>query len=311
MNKITQSVIRAIHPASLILSAGAVMGGLTASVIRGGISVFPAIMTLLFAILLQMSANLYHSYFYLCYAGGEKAKVLRISDMNVANSPNVTILRIVANSVAIIAFTAGMSLFTFIGWIGMVYVAVISALYYFYFMGPRPFVRTQWSVIFTFLFFGPIAVSGTALIQNLTNPDWLPIAVYSVINGLLAVNAHIAIQYLHYEEDKTDNIETLVTSRGGSFTRFVYLGNAAIVCIVLIVRPCAVDFVSPWVGVVIGLGVLLTSAWVFSMMHRNPTNVSKLIRSVTLWQYITVVIVLLAIVMYSVKQFRINVFHFL
>lgn len=287
------------------------MGGLTASIIRGGISVFPAIMTLLFAVLLQTSANLYHSYFFHCYAGGEKVKGLRTRDLKVANSPNVAILRIVANSVAILAFTAGMSLFTFIGWIGMVYVVVITALYYIYFMGPHPLVRTQWSVVFTFIFFGPIAVSGTALIQNLTNPDWLPIAVYSVVNGLLAVNSHIAIQYLHYEEDKKEKIETLVTARGGFFTRFVYLGNAAIVCIILIVRPSAVDFVSPWVGVVIGSGVLLSSAWVFSMMHRNPVNVSKLIRSVTLWQYITVVVVLMAIVMYSVEELRIKVFHFL
>lgn len=238
-------------------------------------------------------------------------KGLRTRDLKVANSPNVAILRIVANSVAILAFTAGMSLFTFIGWIGMVYVVVITALYYIYFMGPHPLVRTQWSVVFTFIFFGPIAVSGTALIQNLTNPDWLPIAVYSVVNGLLAVNSHIAIQYLHYEEDKKEKIETLVTARGGFFTRFVYLGNAAIVCIILIVRPSAVDFVSPWVGVVIGSGVLLSSAWVFSMMHRNPVNVSKLIRSVTLWQYITVVVVLMAIVMYSVEELRIKVFHFL
>ncbi|MDE7420253.1 MAG: prenyltransferase [Muribaculaceae bacterium] len=311
MNKTTRSILKAIHPASLILSGGAVMGGLTASVIRGGISVFPAIMTLLFAILLQISANLYHSYFHLCYSGGDRLKGLRTHDSKIANSPEVAIYRIVANSFAILALTAGMSLFTFIGWIGMGYVVVISVMYYFYFMGPNPLVRTRWSLIFTFLFFGPIAVSGTALIQNLTNPDWLPIAVYSVINGMLAVNAHIAIQYMHYEEDKKNNYETLVTAKGGSFSRFVYFGNAAIVCIVLIIRPSAVEYVSPWVGIIIGICLLVSSIWVFSMMHRNPVNVSKLIRSVTLWQYLTVVIVLMAIVMYSVDHFRVNVFHFL
>lgn len=311
MNKTTRSIIDAIHPATLILSVGAVMGGLTASVIRGGISVFPAIMTLIFAIFLQISANLYNSYFHLCRAAGENVGWSGTHTLLTANTPNVSILRIVANSFAILAFTAGMSLFTFIGWIGMIYVVVITVLYYFYFMGPHPFVRTKWSILFTFIFFGPIAVSGTALIQNLTNPDWLPIAVYSVINGLLASNAHIAIQYLHYEKYIHNNIETLVTAKGGFFTRFVYLGNAAIVCAILIIRPSAVEYVSPWVGIVIGLILLLSSIWIFSMMHKNPVNISKYVRNLTLCQYIIVVIVLMAIVMYSIEKLRINVFHFL
>lgn len=272
------------------------MSGLTASVIRGGISVFPAIMTLLFAVLLQIMVNLYHGYLY-----------LRSS----SESSQATLLRIVANVFGILTITAGISLFTFIGWIGMVYVVVIAVLLYFYLLGPKPIVRTKWSVIFTFLFFGPIAVSGTALIQNFTNPDWFPIAVYSVINGLLAVNAHIAVQYFRYEEDRKYGSETLVTAKGGNFTRFVYLGNAVILCLLLVVRPSSVEFVSPWVGVIVGLSLLVSSILVFSMMHNEPRQISNLIRSVTLWQYIVVTLVLMTIVMYSIEKFRINIFHFL
>lgn len=296
MNKLSRIIIFNIHPTSLIISAGAVMSGLTASVIRGGISVFPAIMTLLFAVLLQIMVNLYHGYFY-----------LRSS----SESSQAMILRIVANVFGILTITAGMSLFSFIGWIGLGYVVVIAVLLYFYLLGPKPIVRTKWSIILTFLFFGPIAVSGTALIQNLTNPDWVPIVVYSVINGLLAVNAHIAVQYLRYEEDRQCGAETLVTAKGGKFTRFIYLGNAAILCLVLIVRPSSVEFVSPWVGVIVGIGLLGSSIWVFTMMHKEPRQISNLVRSVTLWQYIVVTLVLMAIVMYSIEKFRINVFHFL
>lgn len=287
------------------------MGGLTASVIRGGISIFPAIMTLLFAILLQVSANLYHGYFDLCYGAGENISGMDDRDSRSSNSSRVFILRIVANGFGILALTAGMSLFAFIGWLGLVYVAVIVLLLYFYFAGPRPIVRTSWSLVFTFLFFGPIAVSGTALIQNITSHDWLPVVVYSLINGLLAVNAHIAIQYMRYEEDKKNGKETLVTAKGGSFTRFVYLGNAALVCMILIVRPSAVDFVSPWVGVSVGLCLLLSSIWVFCMMHRNPVKISRMVRTVTMYQYILVTLVLMAIVMCSVDKFNINIFHIL
>ncbi len=300
-----------MHPQSLIISAGAVMGGLTASVIRGGISIFPAIMTLLFAILLQISANLYHGYFDLCYGAGENISGMGDRDSRAGNSSRVFILRIVANGFGILALTAGMSLFAFIGWLGLVYVAVIAFMLYLYFAGPNPIVRTQWSLLFTFLFFGPIAVSGTALIQNVASHEWLPVVVYSVINGVLAVNAHIAIQYMRYEEDKMNGKETLVTARGGHFTRFVYLGNAALVCIILIVRPSAVDFVSRWVGIAVGLSLLLSSIWVFSMMHRNPVKVSRMVRTVTMYQYVLVTLVLMAIVMCSVDKFNINIFHFL
>lgn len=306
MKSLTRNIIFNIHPASLIISVGAVMSGLTASVIRGGISVFPAIMTLLFAILLQMSGNLYHGYLYLSSEAGKNDERKRAYA-----SQNVFMLRIVANGVGILALTAGMSLFTFIGWIGLIYFIIIALLLHFYLSGPKPIVRTKWSIVFTFLFFGPIAVSGTALTQNLTDPNWIPIAVYSVISGLLAANAHIAVQYLRFEEDKNIHIRTLVSTKGGNFTRIVYLANAIIVCIVLIARPSAVEFVSPWIGIVIGLSLLLSSLWVFNKMHKNPINISRLVRNVTFYQYITVTLVLMIIVMYSIEKFRINVFHFL
>ena len=283
------------------------MGGLTASVIRGGITLFAAFMTLLFALLLQTSANLYHGYFDMCFGAGENIGGMNDRDSRSSNSSKVMLLKIVANGFAILTLTAGMSLFAFIGWIGVGYSAIILVLLYFYFAGPKPAVRTKWSVIFTFLFFGPIAVSGTALIQNMHSSNWLPIIVYSIIIGLLAVNAHIAVQYMRYEEDMMNCKETLVTSKGGHFTRFVYLANAVLVSAILIIRPAAIEYVSPWVGIIIAVLLLSSSVWVFSMMHRDPTTVSRMVRTVTMWQYIVVTITLMVIVLNSVDHFKVNV----
>lgn len=311
MNSFTRSLVYNAHPASLIIGVGAVMAGLTASVIRGGISVFPAIMTLIFGMLLQISANLYHGYADLNYSAGENISGMQDRGARSFNSSRVQLIKIVANGFGILALTAGFSLFAFVGWIGIAYMAVIILILYFYFAGPKPIVRTQWSIAVTFLLFGPVAVSGTAIIQNPVSSDWLPVAIYSMINGLLAANAHIAIQYLRYEEDRRNDKKTLMTERGGSLTRFVYLGNIFLVCLILVIRPCAVDFVSPWVGVILAICLLLSSAWVFTMMHRNPIKVSRMVRTVTMYQYILVIIVLMCIVMYSVDEFRVNVFHFL
>lgn len=307
MNSTTRTIIYNAHPASIIISAGAVMGGLTASVIRGGISVFPAVMTLIFAILLQISGNLYHGYFDLCFGAGENIAGMNDRDSRYFNSARVQLLKIVANGFSILTITAGISLFSFIGWLGAVYIAILSVMLYFYFAGPKPIVRTKWSLAFTFIFFGPICVSGTALIQNMHSHDWIPIIVYSFIIGLLAVNAHIAVQYLRYEEDRMNGKETLVTSKGGHFTRFVYLGNAVLVTAILIIRPAAIDFVSSWVGTLIGSLLLASSIWVFSMMHRDPTTVSKMVRKVTLWQYIMVTLTLMSIVLYSIDHFKLYV----
>ncbi|MDE6290272.1 MAG: prenyltransferase [Muribaculaceae bacterium] len=306
MNSLTKTILYNAHPASLIISTGAVMGGLTASVIRGGITLFPAIMTLIFALLLQTSANLYHGYLDLSFGAGENISGMNDRDSRSLNSSRVMLLKIVANGFGILTLTAGLSLFPFIRWIGVGYFVLILVLLYFYFAGPKPAVRTKWSLVFTFLLFGPIAVSGTALIQNIQSTNWLPVAVYSCIIGLLAVNAHIAVQYLRYEEDLMNGKETLVTAKGGFFTRFVYLGSSALVTAILVIRPSAVDFVSPWVGIIIGIFLLASSIWVFSMMHRNPTTVSRRVRTVTIYQYIIVTVTLLVIVLCSMDDFKLN-----
>lgn len=307
MNSLNRTFLYNAHPASLIISTGAVMGGLTAAVIRGGITIFPAIMTLIFALFLQTSANLYHGYCDLNYGAGENISGMGDRDSRAFNSSRVLLLKILANGFAILTITAGISLFSFVGWLGVGYFALIVIMLYFYFAGPKPLVRTKWSVLFTFIFFGPIAVSGTALIQNMHSHNWVPIITYSLIIGLLAVNAHIAVQYLRYEEDKMNCKETLVTAKGGHFTRFIYLANATIVTIILILRPAAVEFVSPWVGIIIGICLFVSSIWVFSMMHQDPTTVSRKVRLVTMYQYIVVTVTLLCIVLYSTEHFKLNV----
>lgn len=299
MNTLTRTLIHNAHPSSLILGIGAVMSGLTASVIRGGVTLFPALMTLVFAILVQISANLYHGFVDLRYGAGENISGMDNRNSRALNSSRIGLLKVVADAIGILAITAGLALFSFVGWIGVVYFAGILILLYFYFAGPFPIVRTKWSLIVTFLLFGPIGVSGTALIQNPESTEWLPVIVYSVINGLMASNAHIAVQYLRYDEDLTNGKESLVTAKGGFFTRFVYLGNSLLVSLILILRPTAVDYVSPWVGTAIAILLLASSAWVFSKMHRNPAKVSHLIRSVTMAQYILLITVLLTIVLYA------------
>lgn len=311
MNTLTKTIISYAHPSSLILTVGAIMAGLTASVIRGGITFFPALMTLIFAIFLQVAGNLYHGYTYLRHAVENNLFGMGDPKSRASNMSRANLLKVVANAVGILAVTAGLALFSFVGWLGVAYLVVIILILYFYLNGPHPIVRTRWSNVVTFLLFGPIAVSGTAIVQMPESTEWLPVIVYSVINGLMASNAHIAIQYLRYNEDLSNGFHTLVTEKGGSFARFIYLGNALIVSLILIIRPTAVEFVSHWVGIAVAAVLLISSAWVFAHMHRDPAKVSHLIRSVTIDQYILLIIVLLAINLYAFDDFHIYFIHLL
>ncbi|MDE6632715.1 MAG: prenyltransferase [Muribaculaceae bacterium] len=311
MNTLTKAIIKYTHPSSLILSVGAIMAGLTASVIRGGITFFPALMTLIFAILLQISGNIYHGYTYLNHAVAKNISGMGDPESKRGNLAVANLLKVVANAVVILAVTAGLALFSFVGWLGVAYLAVIIVILYFYLAGPHPIVRTPWSNIVTFLLFGPIAVSGTAIVQMPESSEWLPVIVYSVINGLMASNTHIAIQYLRYNEDRSNGFHSIVNEKGGSFARFIYLGNTVIVALILIIRPTAVEFVSHWVGIAVAAVLLVSSAWVFAHMHRDPAKVSRLIRSVTMDQYILLIIVLLAINLYALDDFHIYFFHLL
>lgn len=302
MNSLTRTLIQHTHPASLILSIGAVNAGLTASVIRGGITFFPALMTFFFAVLLQIAGNLFHGYKHLKYSKSNIGKPTSRSEI----ASQAALMKVVANAIGILALTTGFALFSFVGWLGVVYLALIVVVLFFYFGGPHPIVRTRWSILVTFLLFGPIAVSGTAIVQMPDSSEWIPVAVYSMINGLMAANAHIAIQYIHYQEDKDLGVDTLVTAKGGFFTRFIYLADAIIVSAILIIRPSAVEFVSPWVGVGLAVILMITSVWVFTHMHRDPAKVSHLIRSITLEQYVILILVLFCINLYAFDDFQLN-----
>ena len=311
MNTLTKAIVKYAHPSSLILSVGAIMAGLTASVIRGGITFFPALMTLIFAIFLQVSGNLYHGYTYLTRAVNENLYGMGDPKSRSSNLAIANLLKVVSNAVVILAITAGLALFSFVGWLGVAYLAVIILILYFYLAGSHPIVRTRWSIVVTFLLFGPIGVSGTAIVQMPESSEWLPVIVYSLINGLMASNAHIAIQYLRYNDDMANGFQTLVTLKGGSVARIIYLGNALIVSLILIIRPTAVEFVSHWVGISVAAVLLISSIWVFAHMHRDPAKVSRLIRSVTVDQYILLIVVLLAINLYAFDDFHIYFFHLL
>lgn len=312
MNSLTQTLMANAHLRSLLMSCGAVVAGLTASIVRGGVSVFPAVLTLLFAVFLQISANLRYGYYDMKYLSGENLggpapAVGRGVRSDRAQKMNIT--KIVSNAFAILALTVGVPLFEFIGWAGIVFIIVINILLYFNFAGPKALVRTPWGILVTFVLFGPVAVSGTAMIQDYNNHYWMPIAVNSLISGLMAVNAHIAIMYARFEEDMKNGKYTFTVSRGKNVTKVIYLVDALIVSALFIIRPYMLGFPNFWIFPVVAVCLIASSEWVCHLMSKSDRNSMRLISRVTMYQYIVLICVLLMVVAYGMEDFKFNLIH--
>lgn len=312
MNSLSKTILTNAHLRSLLMSCGAVLAGLTASIVRGGVSLFPAFLTLLFAVFLQIAANFRYGFYDMKFSTGENfSGPTQFTGRGLRSDKErkMFLLKLGSNAFSILALTVGIPLFEFIGWIGIAYIVVICGLLYFNFAGPQALVRTPWGILVTFVIFGPIAVSGTALIQDYSNTYWTPIVVNSLISGLMAANAHISIMYSRFEEDVKNGKKTLTVSRGKSVTRAAYLINAVIASVLFCVRPYLLGFDNFWVFPLVALLFVASSIWEANLMSRTDRPSMMRLTRITMYQYIVLVAVLLMVVAYGMDDFTFNFLH--
>lgn len=293
MNKLTQNIIFNIHPTSLLLSAGSVLAGLAASVERGGVALFPAIMTLLVAVTFQVSANLYYG-----FKRADKWMAAHREGKDTLNPEGYKVMRPLSNAFGIVAITMAFPLFTRMGWLAMAYLAVLVAVVYLYFGGPRPLVRTRWGVLITFLLFGPIAVSGTAMIQNHYQQIALTIPLYSMISGMLAVMAHLCIQFVRIKDDVRDGMTSLLSEGGCRRVRILYMMCVLTVCGIMIVFPQQVGLGHHWIAIVLSAVLLIASLYVYRLMGVDTMEAAILLRKIVIVQYVIMMFAMLCIVLY-------------
>lgn len=313
MNALTRTLILNAQPSTLLMGTGSVLAGLTASCLRGGFSIFSAVLTLLFVLFMQTAANLRYGYSDLAYMMGENFSMT--ADAGNGNTTflqsgaHMRLLKVMSNGFMLLTVTVAIPLLEFIGWIGLLYAAVVVVITFFTYSGPRPLIRTSWGLLSTFLLFGPVGVSGTALIQDPGQFVRFPIFVCSIISGLMAVNAHLAIGYTHYREDLMNNKTTLTVNIGRRWTRVLYLCDSMLVCASIISGPYVMDFPLPWLGIPVAGCQILSALAVYFRMRLRPSHNSRRIRQVTAAQYIVTIVLMLAIVIISTDA-RYKVLHF-
>lgn len=215
-------------PASI---APVIMG--TAMAFGDGIHHWPtAIVALLGAVFFQIGTNLANDYF--DYKNGVDT-VDRQCPLSVLQAGLVTPKSMQSAFIVVFLFAALISYWLFLraGWpIALIGgAALLTGL--FYTAGPYPLSYLGLGEIFVFLFFGPIAVSGTYYVQSFEVN--LAVILAGCITGFLSTAILVVNNLRDIETDKQAKKQTLAVRFGENFARFEYFFSVTAACLLPVV----------------------------------------------------------------------------
>lgn len=229
----------ASRPATLPAAVAPVIVGTACAEYVGQVRWLPALACLAGALLLQISANFANDLF--DYRKGadteERLGPTRAVQAGLLSQKEMALGTVAALLLALLVglYLASVGGAVFV-WVGLL--AMASAVLYT--AGPLPLGYLGLGELFVFVFFGPVAVVGTAFVQVLFVPRvsiWCGIALGALISSLLVVN-----NLRDIDTDRAVGKKTLAVRFGRTFSRFEYLLlllAAAVVPIVLVVMEGA------------------------------------------------------------------------
>ena len=258
-------ITKSINAESLLMGMATVFAGTAAAGLHGNLEVLPAILCLLFAIFSQGASNLAHRYMDECTNSGENIDD-DISGTGESGFPTRVILKEGFISLTLLAMMIGCSLATMTGWWAFALGILIFIIGWFTNAGPM-LVRTPWSLVSTFLLFGPIGVMGTSLVQSLheaTDPlgwyDLSPAIYLSGVMGLMAVNCHITYNFATYHNDIRNDKKTFSIVFGRKAARILFIANGLLwlglmlaMCLTLHPERWGLDMIAPAISLVINI----------------------------------------------------------
>lgn len=240
--KPTRIIRRSANFESLMLGIGTVLAGSASAAENGNLEVLPAILCLLFAVFVQMGANLSNAYFETNEYYKNLPKPLFGDARYVGNDMAARVVREGALACFLISVTIGLTLISFADsvWWMLLIAAIIYGIAILEDIGKRPFFRTPWSLLSTFFLFGPVGVIGVSLTQSqydfgdtLNFYDISPSLFIGAGAGFLAVSSHLLMKYFNYKIQPGANKMNLTFLVGTRWMRFfIFLcGLLMVVCV--------------------------------------------------------------------------------
>lgn len=216
---------------SLLMGGGTVLAGTAAAAIMGNMDILTATLCLLFAIVVQLGSNYFHSWCIMMRRGFKEPRP-RIDDNVFRRDPlSLRVVKEATTACFIVSLMLGLTLMTIATYplwailVGLMIYGVNFPLNY----GKHPLYGTFWAIIATFLVFGPIGVISTTIMQTqqegsliLWNMyDVAPSIFLSIGMGLMACNVHLLYSYHNFRIDPGMNPTSVTAKMGSNLTRFV------------------------------------------------------------------------------------------
>ncbi len=213
--------LAAIRPRTLSLALVPVLvGSVIGWRLTGALQLLPALAAVLCAVLIQVGTNLHN----------DAADFLRGADTPERRGPKRATAEgwLTARQVlrgAFVAFASAFVLGGYLVWAGGWPILLIGlaslAAGWAYTGGPRPIAYTPLGELFVFLFFGLLAVAGSAWLQQAA--PTAPVLLAGAAIGALAAAVLVVNNYRDLESDARVGKRTLAVHLGRPATRLVYI----------------------------------------------------------------------------------------
>ena len=226
------------RPRTLPAALAPVLVGTGAATALGGFRPLPAVLALVVALALQVAVNYANDY----SDGTRGTDADRVGPMRLVGSGAASPRQVLAAAgVAVaVAAVAGLALAALSSWWLVAVGAVCIAAAWTYTGGPLPYGYRALGEVFVFVFFGLVAVVGTAFVQTGTLPG-LAFAV-AVPVGLLIVAILVVNNLRDIQGDAVVGKRTLAVLLGEQATRILFVGLFVVAFAVV----AAVGLARPW-----------------------------------------------------------------
>jgi 1,4-dihydroxy-2-naphthoate octaprenyltransferase len=225
-----QAWLLATRPKTLAAALTPVLVGSALSFYNDSFVLIPALCCLLFAMAMQIAANLINDLFDFL-KGADRSDRLGPERVTAQGWVSVRAIKIAIVLVVALGCAAGLPLLYYGGWEMLIVGAICVLFAYCYTSGPYPLAYNGLGDVAVVIFFGIVPVGFTFYVQT---GNWntlvtlLGAATGLVINSLLVLN-----NYRDRETDQLSGKRTLIVLFGETFGRYLYLfsGMAALVLV--------------------------------------------------------------------------------
>lgn len=221
-----------------MMGIGAVLAGTASAAIRGNTEYMPATLCIIFVVCAQMSANMYYRYYDVTHNCGNN-----IDEGNSSKAVREMLMHLKEYSTGmfLLAVMTGMAIITMAGAWSLMLGAFIVVAGWLSSGGSLPLLRTPYGIVCSFIFFGPVCVFSTSLIQSMheaSQPlnwyDITPALYMSLAIGLMCINSTMLYGYASYYRDLRNSKASFVTLCGRRITRIIFIVNGALYTAIII-----------------------------------------------------------------------------